>query len=175
MRGTRTRVTASGTKGVSELSAMSLYRVGRWCLKYRIPLVPALTRALTLLLFNCVVPAQATIGRGTMLGYRGIAVVIHERAVIGRNVMIGPCATIGGKSGLEGVPVIGDDVLIGTGAKILGPVRVGSGSVIGANAVVVRDVPPRTVVAGVPARVIKSDVNVRDYGTLPDDLNLPRR
>lgn len=61
------------------------------------------------------------------------------------------------------VPVIGDNVYIGAGAKVLGNVKVGSGSVIGANEVVVHDVPPRCVEAGIPARIIKENIDINDY------------
>jgi serine O-acetyltransferase len=132
-------------------------------------------QALTRIVFAAHVPAEAEIGAGTMLGYRGLGVVIHPRARIGSNVLVGPGVTIGGRSRLPDLPIIGDDVFIGTGAKILGPVRVGNGAVIGANAVVISDVPPGSVVAGVPARVIRSDIDVRDYGDLPDDLRRKKR
>ena len=76
---------------------------------------------------------RCQIGESSELGYGGIAVVIHERAQIGRHVMISPCVTIGGRSGIPGVPIIEDDVFIGAGAKILGDVTIGRGATIGAN------------------------------------------
>jgi len=66
------------------------------------------------------------IGAGTVLGYQGLGAVIHARAVIGRDVWIGPGVTIGGRSGLFEVPRIGNGVEIGTGAKVLGPVTIGA-------------------------------------------------
>jgi serine O-acetyltransferase len=118
--------------------------------------MPWVFEKLILLICRCVVPRRCEIVEGTELGYGGIAVVIHERARIGRNVMISPCVTIGGRSGIHGVPVIEDDVFIGAGAKVLGDIRIGRRAVIGANAVVLESVPADTVVAGVPARVIRS-------------------
>jgi serine O-acetyltransferase len=110
---------------------------------------------LILLVFRCVVPRGCEIGEGTELGYGGIAVVIHERSKIGRHVMISPCVTIGGRSGIYGVPIIEDDVFIGAGAKILGNVRIGRRATIGANAVVLQSISAGAVAVGVPARVVR--------------------
>ncbi len=89
--------------------------------------------------------------------------VVHARAVIGKNCMIGQCVTIGGKSGQYEVPVIGDNVEINAGARVLGPIHIGDNVIIGANAVVVKDVPSNCVVAGVPAKIIKSNINFERY------------
>lgn len=153
------------------MDAISVYRIGNWCAKRGVPFAPRLAEGVVFLLFNSVVPSAAEIGADTRLGYRGIGVVIHPRSRIGSNVLIGPNVTIGGRSRQQQVPVIGDDVYIGAGAKVLGAVNVGSGSVIGANAVVIADVPARSVVAGVPARVVRTDIDVRDFADLPRDLH----
>jgi serine O-acetyltransferase len=119
------------------------------------------------LVWNCVLPSETVVGSGTVFGYRGLGTVVHPRAEIGDGCLIGPNVTIGGRSGLHGVPVVGTRVLVGAGARVLGPIVVGDGAVVGANAVVVQDVPARTVVVGVPAVVIKADVDVDDYATMP--------
>ena len=64
---------------------------------------------------------------------------------------------------ISGVPVIGNDVYIATGAKILGPITIGNNSVVGANAVVIHNVPENTVVAGLPAKVIESNINPKEF------------
>ena len=104
------------------------------------------------IVFGAHLPPEAQIGEGTELGYGGLGVIVHKDAVIGRDCLLSPGVVIGGRSGLEGAPVIEDGVLIGVGAKILGPIRVGAGAKIGANAVVVHDVAAGDTVAGVPAR-----------------------
>ena len=139
------------------------YRFSNWLYRHKIPFFPKLLWRVMYLLFNSSVPASCIIGRGTSFAYGGIGVVIHGRAIIGKNCMIGQNVTIGGKSGWYEVPIIGDNVEICAGAKILGPVRVGSNVIIGANAVIVKDVPDNCVVAGIPAKIIKENISLEDY------------
>lgn len=113
--------------------------------------------------FGAKLPPSAEIGRGTYFSSGGIGTVVHRRAKIGKDCVISSCVSIGSRRDYEGAPVIEDGCFIGAGARILGPVRVGSGSVIGANAVVVDDIPPGSVAVGVPARVIRSDISAEDY------------
>jgi serine O-acetyltransferase len=87
-------------------------------------------------------------------GYSGLGIVVHARARIGSHVVIGTNVTFGGRKDYEGVPMIEDGVEIGTSAKTLGPVTCGRGTRIGANAVVLTDIPPGATAVGVPARII---------------------
>lgn len=139
------------------------YRLNNWLYRHNVPVLPKVIYYLQYLLFNCSLPASCKIGKGTVLGYGGIAIVVHARAVIGKNCMIGQCVTIGGKSKFYEVPVIGDNVEINAGARVLGPIHIGDNVIIGANAVVVKDVPSNCIVAGVPAKVIKSNIKIEDY------------
>jgi serine O-acetyltransferase len=118
---------------------------------------------LNFLIFNSHIPCSSSIGKGTKFAYGGIGVVIHSRAVIGENCVIGTNVTIGGKSKEFEVPNIGDETYISTGSKILGNVKIGRGSIIGANAVVVKDVPEKTIAAGVPATIIRENIDIKDY------------
>lgn len=100
----------------------------------------------------------AKLGRGVFIDH-GMGVVIGETAVVGDNVLLYQGVTLGG-TGLEKGkrhPTIGNNVVIGAGAKILGNITVGDNSYIGANAVVVKDVPPNSTVVGVPGRITKQD------------------
>lgn len=142
---------------------MFLYKAGNFFYRNRIPKVPRVFDFLIRMIHNSAVFSSTQIGKGTKFGYGGIAVVIHKNAIIGENCMIGPHVTIGGRSRHKELPIIGDNVYISTGAKVLGPIRVGSNSIIGANAVVIDDVPANSIVAGVPARVIKSGIDPHDY------------
>ncbi len=139
------------------MDALTLYRLARRAKALGVPVVPALLRKAIHLVSHAYVPEGAEIGEGTQLGYGGLGVVIHEQAKIGRHCLISQGVTIGGRGGRPGVPVIGDYVRIGAGAKILGDLKVGDFAVVGANAVVTRDVAPGAVVAGVPARELRRD------------------
>lgn len=94
------------------------------------------------------------VGRNVVFGYQGLGIVVHEHAVLGNDIIISPNVVIGGR-GRPGAPVIEDNVLIGAGACILGPVTVGRNAKVGANAVVMSDVPPGATVVGAPARVVR--------------------
>jgi serine O-acetyltransferase len=106
---------------------------------------------------NSNVPLSADLGK-VSFGYGGIGIIIHANAKIGDYVTIGSNVTVGGRVGSSrrgrAVPVIGNRVYIATGAKILGGVEIGNHCIIGANAVVTKDIPDFSVVAGVPGKVI---------------------
>ena len=110
-------------------------------------------------------PASAKIGRNVKFGKGALGVVIHEKTVIGDDVIISHNVTFGGSSKkTKGkLPVIGCRVRIGAGAVILGDVSIGSDVIIGANSVVSVNVADRTIVAGNPIRVLKHDINILDY------------
>lgn len=157
------------------VDAMKLYRWAKKLNTLRVPVVPDVLRKANFYLHNSYVPYEAEIGDGTVFGYGGIGVVIHKASRIGKGCLISQGVTIGGRSGLEGAPVIGDYVRIGAGAKILGNIRIGDFAVIGANAVVVKDVAPGAVVAGVPARELRREPNPaaaykREMGWAPPEV-----
>jgi serine O-acetyltransferase len=146
---------------------VSYYRLARWLYLRGIPLLPKIIEKLSFLIFHCYIPYQAEIGEGFEVGYWGVGVVIHPRVRIGQNVFVSNGVTIGGRNESPDVPRIEDNVFIATGAKVLGDVTIGQGSVIGANAVVIRSVPPRCIAVGVPARISRENINVRDYTGWP--------
>jgi serine O-acetyltransferase len=138
----------------------ALYRVGRrvdcvsWRPLRRALLIPYhLVRIPMELAFGISIARTAEIGVPVMFHHFG-GVFIAPGSVIGSRCQIFQSVTVGESGGRRaGRPVIGDDVIIGVGAKVLGPVRVGQGARIGANAVVISDVPARTLAVGVPAVV----------------------
>lgn len=122
--------------------------------------------------FGISIPFETQIGSGFYIGHFG-GIVVNERSVIGKNCNISHGVTLGesNRGRNRGCPVIGDNVYIGPGAKIVGAVRVGNHAAIGANCVVTKDVPDHAVVVGIPGRVISMDgsagyVNLTDYEEL---------
>ena len=137
--------------------ALRIYRVSHWLHLRRVPLLPWLLKSFNRIVFSTVLPPGAHIGPGVVLSYEGLGTVIHRRAVIEAGAVIGAGVTIGGRSGHERVPYISRGAMIGTGAKVLGPVRIGEHASVGANSVVLSDVPAYGVAVGVPARVVRID------------------
>ena len=137
------------------MNAIHLYRLAHYLHKMHVPLLPGLLRWLMFLLYNSVIPPQCTIGRGSSFAHGGIGTVLHPECRIGERVLIGQGVTLGGNFG-SGAPKIEDDVWIGPGARIFGAITVGCNCIIGANAVVVRDVAENSVVGGVPAKLIRT-------------------
>ena len=123
-------------------------RGGRWKLPAR--LVSQTARAVT----GVEIHPGARIGRRFFIDH-GMGVVIGETAEVGDDVMLYHGVTLGGRSmmRIKRHPTVGDRVTIGAGARVLGPINVGTDAQIGANAVVVRDVPAKAVATGIPAKV----------------------
>ncbi len=115
----------------------------------------------------------ATIGRGLFIDH-GSGVVIGETTIIGDNVTLYQGVTLGGTGKETGKrhPTIGDNVMIGSGAKVLGSFTVGENSQIGAGAVVLTEVPPNCTVVGVPGRIVKQDC-IRIPRETMDQVHLP--
>lgn len=114
----------------------------------------------------------ATIGKGLFIDH-GCAVVIGETTIIGDNCTIYQGATLGGTGKHIGKrhPTIGNNVMIGAGAKVLGPITIGDNSKIAAGAVVLKDIPENSTAVGVPARVVRGKT-VEPVQTL-DQVNVP--
>ena len=118
--------------------------------------------------------ADTPVGAGLYIGHFG-GIHVNHGAVIGNNCNIQQDVTLGkaNRGARAGSPVIGNNVFIGAGAKIIGHIVIGDGAAIGANAVVTKDVPPGAAVAGVPARVVSDQgsegyVNRTNYPPIKD-------
>jgi len=115
----------------------------------------------------------ATIGRRLVIDH-GMGIVIGETTEIGDDVLLYQGVTLGGTGKDKGKrhPTIGSNVLIGTGAKVLGPFTVGDNSRIAANAVVLNEIPPDSTAVGVPARVVRISGEKMDFATEVDQISV---
>ena len=137
------------------LHALIAHRVAHWLFKRGVPVLPRLISHVSRLLTGIEIHPGAQIGRGFFIDH-GMGVVIGETSEIGDNVTLYQGVTLGGTGKERGKrhPTIGNNVMIGVGAHVLGAVTVGDGAKIGAGAVVLRDVPPHSTAVGVPAKVV---------------------
>jgi serine O-acetyltransferase len=143
------------------LWVMAVYRFGRWRYKIRSRGIRApfsaiykLLRLLCEILTGIELPCEAVVGRRFRIDHFG-GIIISGDAVFGDDCVVRNGVTVGLRSaGKRGSPVIGSRVDIGAGAKVLGSIRIGDDVAIGANAVVLIDVPSNSIAVGVPARVL---------------------
>ena len=135
--------------------ALQLHRVANWLWSQNRRSLALLMQSRASMKFGVDIHPAARFGVGIMLDH-ATGLVVGETAVVGNQVSILQSVTLGGTGKEHGDrhPKIGDGVLISAGAKILGNIAVGEGAKIGAGSVVLRDVPPHTTVAGVPAKVV---------------------
>ncbi|MFN8495590.1 MAG: serine O-acetyltransferase [Caldilineaceae bacterium] len=136
------------------LHALWFYRLAHWLWLQKFRVLGRFVSHLGRFFTGIEIHPGAKIGPGLVIDH-GMAIVIGETAEIGANVLLYHNVTLGGVDLIKGKrhPTLEDHVIVGAGAQILGPVRIGAHSRIGANAVVVKDVPPYSVVVGVPGRV----------------------
>ena len=138
-----------------------------------VPLVPRLLSTATRAITNIEIHPAAKIGDALFIDH-GTGVVVGETAEIGDNVTLYQGVTLGGTGFATGKrhPTVQDNVTIGSGAKLLGPITVGHGAKIGANSVVITDVPPNATVVGNPGHVVRVDGR-RPEGPDADWIHLP--
>ncbi|MBP3039045.1 serine acetyltransferase [Bacillaceae bacterium Marseille-Q3522] len=149
---------------------MTVFRFGNWLYyRFKIPVVRQLLWIIYIFLDTIVVrgycgtdiPPSAKIGGGLYLAHGGKGVIMHETTVIGEKVTILQQVTLGENSHHkiypDRGPAVGNNVYIGAGAKLIGKIEVGDHAIIGANAVVLTDVPPIARAVGIPAKIIESN------------------
>jgi len=115
------------------------------------------------IVFAASLPAQARVGERVFFHHSGLGVVVNKLSVIEDDCEIGVHVVLGGRAPKVGAPHLERGVIVHAGARIVGPVRIGAGAVIGANAVVLEDVPGGALAAGVPAAVKRRDIDWRAY------------
>ena len=156
--------------GVQSLLA---HRVAHALYRARVPLVPRLISAVARSLTGIEIHPAAQIGEGLFIDH-GMGVVIGETAEIGSDVTLYQGVTLGGTGFATGKrhPTVQDNVTIGSGAKLLGPIVVGHGSKVGAGSVVIHDVPPNSTVVGNPGHPVRVEGR-RPEGPDADWVHLP--
>lgn len=158
------------------VQALLAYRLANRLRRSGVPLLPYLVSYISRVVTGIEIHPDAKIGHGLFIDH-GSGVVIGETTEIGENVTLYQGVTLGGTGFQSGKrhPTIGDNVTIGSGAKLLGPIEVGHGAKIGANSVVVEDVPPRSTVVGNPGHPVRVEGRKvegpdADWIHLPDPL-----
>ena len=151
------------------MACNGLIRLMRKSYLRRVPILPRFISVMLRFLYSCEIQPTADISPRAALIHRGLGCVFHENVVIEDGVKIYQNVTLGGGSGKSNTglekgcdhPVIKKDAVIYAGACVLGPITVGENSIVGANAVVLQDVPPNSLAVGVPA-VIKKNASRGD-------------
>ncbi|AHD07562.1 serine O-acetyltransferase EpsC [Paenibacillus larvae] len=158
----------------SGLHAIWWHRIAHWFFRKRFFTIARILSQISRFLTGIEIHPGAVIGKRLFIDH-GMGVVIGETCVIGDDVVLYQGVTLGGTGKEKGKrhPTIGNKVVISSGAKVLGSFKVGDNSNIGANAVVLREVPPNSTVVGIPGKVVKRDgmrVNKLDHANLPDPV-----
>jgi serine O-acetyltransferase len=155
------------------VQALLAHRVAHALDDHRVPLAPRMLALFTRSFTNIEIHPGADIGDGLFIDH-GTGVVIGETAEVGDNVTIYQGVTLGGTGFATGKrhPTVEDNVTIGSGAKLLGPITIGHGAKIGANSVVIHDVPPNSTVVGVPGHPVRVE-GARPEGPDADWAHLP--
>ena len=153
--------------------ALLAYRVAHRLHRWGVPFFPRFVSQAARLLTGIEIHPAASIGRGFFIDH-GMGVVIGETAEVGDYVTLFQGVTLGGTGKERGKrhPTLGNHVVVGAGAKILGGIRIGDHVKIGANSVVLKSIPPNSTVIGVPARIIKSQGERVPEATM-DHTNIP--
>ena len=151
--------------------AILAHRLAHKLYKMRVPLMPRLISQFSRFLTGIEIHPGATIGKRFFIDH-GMGVVIGETAEIGDDVLLYQGVTLGGTGNEKGKrhPTLGNHVVVGTGAKVLGSITVGNHAKIGAGSVVIHPVPDDCTVVGIPGRVVRSrgENGVLEHGSLPD-------
>ncbi|MDH5562255.1 MAG: serine O-acetyltransferase [Nitrospirota bacterium] len=157
----------------SGFHALLAYRIAHWLWTNKVPFFPRLISQIARWITGVEIHPGATIGRGFFIDH-GMGVVIGETAEIGDYVTLFQGVTLGGTGKERGKrhPTLGNHVVVGAGAKVLGGIRIGDNVKIGANAVVLRTVPANSTVVGNPGRIVKYDGERLPEATM-DHTNIP--
>jgi serine O-acetyltransferase len=154
------------------VQAILFHRVAHWINDRGIPLIPRMISNLGRFLTGIEIHPGATIGKGVFIDH-GMGVVIGETAIVGDFTLIYQGVTLGGTGKQTGKrhPTVGENVVVGAGAKVLGNISIGNNVRIGAGSVVLRDIPSDCTVVGIPGRIVRQENNLKNqlnHQSFPD-------
>ncbi|RDY27541.1 serine O-acetyltransferase [Romboutsia weinsteinii] len=158
------------------IHALISYRISHFFYNRSMFFIARLVSQLSRFITGIEIHPGAKIGEGILIDH-GMGVVIGETTEIGNRITIYQGTTLGGTGKDVGKrhPTIGDDVMIGSGAKILGPIKIGNDVKIGANTVVLRDIPDGSTVVGIPGRIVRNNnlELISSYDNIDKNSNIP--
>lgn len=148
----------------SGVHAVIWHRFAHWLHKHKLKFLARLVSQIARFFTGIEIHPAAKIGKGLLIDH-GMGVVIGETAEIGDDCTIYQCVTLGGTGKETGKrhPTLGNNVMVGSGAKVLGPLTIGNNSKIAAGAVVLSDVPDNSTAVGIPARIVRRDGVAVEY------------
>ena len=155
------------------VKAVCYHRGAHWCYEHKLMFLARMISQMGRHRTGIEIHPGAKIGKRLVIDH-GMGIVIGETAEIGDDCLIYHGVTLGGTGKDSGKrhPTIGNNVLIGTGAKVLGPFKVGDNSRIAANSVVLSEIPPDSTAVGIPARVVKRRGQKMDFATEVDQVSI---
>ena len=156
------------------LHALIMHRIAHKLNYWKIPLIPRMISNFSRFMTGIEIHPAARIGRRFFIDH-GMGVVIGATAIIGDDVLIYQGVTLGGTGNEHGKrhPTLGDNIVVGSGAKVLGNIEIGSNSRIGAGSVVVDSVPDNSTVVGIPGRIVKQKLLIQGqlmHNRIPDPV-----
>ena len=151
--------------------AVLYHRVAHWCFRHHLKFLARCVSQWSRFWTGIEIHPGAKIGRNLVIDH-GMGIVIGETAEIGDDCLIYQGVTLGGTGVMQGKrhPTLGNNVMVGSGAKVLGPIKIGDNSRVAANSVVLREVPENSTVVGIPGRVVRINGEKTDHIHTPDPI-----
>ena len=155
------------------LHATILYWISHWCYGHKLFFIARFVSQFAKWITGVEIHPAATIGRRLVIDH-GTGIVIGATTEIGDDCLINQGVTLGGTGVMQGKrhPTLGNNVMVGSGAKVLGPIKIGDNARVAANSVVLREVPDNSTVVGVPGRVVRINGEKTDHIHTPDPVAL---
>ena len=149
------------------------YWISHWCYRHKLLFIARMVSQMTKFFTGVEIHPAATIGRRLVIDH-GTGIVVGATTEIGDDCLIYQGVTLGGTGVMQGKrhPTLGNNVMVGSGAKVLGPIKIGDNARVAANSVVLREVPANSTVVGVPGRIVRINGEKTDHIHTPDPVAL---